>query len=128
MLTDDVIIRDSKINGKGVFAARNFKKGEIVLKWDKSHVLLEEEVKKMKNKEKKYICKFNDVYFEVQEPEKFVNHSCDANTTAKDFCDVAIKDIKQGEEITANYIEELPPGTEMKCNCGSKNCKKIIKS
>ena len=40
----------------------------------------------------------------------------------------ANRDIKKGEEITGDYTEELPPGTYMKCNCGSKKCKKIIRS
>ena len=41
----DVIIKKSKIEGKGVFAARDFKKGEIVVKWDISHQLSPEEAK-----------------------------------------------------------------------------------
>jgi len=36
------------------------------------------------------------------------------------------RDIKKGEEITGDYAEEILTG-EMKCNCGSKNCKKIIR-
>ena len=64
----------------------------------------------------------------MQEPERYVNHSCDANTTAKNPCDIAIRDIKKGEDVTGNYSEELIPNTKMKCNCKSKNCRKIIKS
>jgi len=67
-------------------------------------------------------------YVIMQDPEKYVNHSCDANTTAKQFCDIAKRDIKKGEEITANYKEELSPSTEMKCNCGSKNCVGIVRN
>jgi len=64
----------------------------------------------------------------MQAPEKYINHSCDANTMARDFCDIALRDINLGEEITANYTEELPPGTYMECTCGNIKCKKIIKS
>ncbi|MCK5107688.1 MAG: ASCH domain-containing protein [Nanoarchaeota archaeon] len=39
----------------------------------------------------------------------------------------AARDIKKGEEITSDYSDEMVPGTEMFCNCGSKNCKKIIR-
>jgi len=35
----DVIVKKSKIHGLGVFASRNFKKGEIIIKWDTSHKL-----------------------------------------------------------------------------------------
>ena len=37
----DVIIKDSKIQGKGVFANKNFKKGKMVMKWDASIILTE---------------------------------------------------------------------------------------
>ncbi len=60
-------------------------------------------------------------------PENCVNHSCDANTNAKDFCDVAKGDIAKDEEITADYSETMVPGDAMVCNCGSKNCRKVIK-
>ncbi len=60
----------------------------------------------------------------MQSPERFVNHSCDANTSVKNKCDIASRDIKKGEEITSDYSNQ---GVELfKCCCGSKNCKKII--
>lgn len=62
----------------------------------------------------------------MQEPEKFVNHSCDPNTFVKDFCDVALRDIVEGEEITSDYTDSLFPNTVMLCNCGSNHCKKVI--
>jgi uncharacterized protein len=126
MMTDKVIVKKSAINGNGVFAIRDFKKGEVILHWDISHVLTKEAVDKMSNDEKKYISLLNNTYVIMQEPEKFVNHSCEANTTAKDFCDVAVRDIREGEEITADYTEELPANTSMECHCGSSKCKKII--
>ncbi len=30
----DIVVKKSKIIGKGVFAIRDFKKGEVVLKWN----------------------------------------------------------------------------------------------
>ena len=128
MKTDKVIVKNSGIEGKGVFALRDFKKGEIVLRWNISYTLPKGKVEKMSNKQKKYISFLDDKYIIMQEPEKYVNHSCEPNTTAKNFCDVTIRDIKKGEEITADYTEELPPNTYMECNCGSKKCKKIIRS
>lgn len=128
MKTDNVTIKTSDIHGKGVFASRDFKVGEIVLRWDISNVLSENEVSKMTQEETRYITFLDDKYVLMQEPERFVNHSCDANTTAKQFCDVAKRDIKRGEEITANYQEELPPNTYMECHCGSPSCIGAISS
>ena len=48
-----VIIRNSKIQGKGVFAGTDFKKGDIVMKWDDSVILTEKEAKKIPEKYKK---------------------------------------------------------------------------
>jgi SET domain-containing protein len=124
----DVIVKDSKIHGKGVFAARNFKKGEIVLKWDISHELTKEQLDKMPENEKRYVTFFNGKFVLMQPPERYVNHSCVANTYANNFCDVAKRDIKKGEEITADYAEEGVPDLNMKCKCGSKNCRGVIKS
>ena len=123
----DVIVKKLKIEGFGVFASRDFKKGEIVIQWDLSHQLSPEEAKKVSTKEKRYLAYFNGKYILMQPPAKYVNHSCSANTYAKDFCDVAKRNIKKGEEITGDYSDDETPGFEMVCHCGSKNCRKIIK-
>ena len=128
MRTDNVVVKSSSIHGKGVFAARDFKAGEIILRWDVTDILSEEEVKKMSSEEKRYVSCIDGKHIRMQEPEKFVNHSCNANTTAKQFCDIANRDIKTGEEITTNYRKELPSNTYIKCNCGGKNCIGIIKN
>ena len=123
-----VIVKKSKIEGKGVFAARDFKKGEIVLKWDNSKKLTKDELKKVPEVKKKYVSYNKGKVIYMQPPERYVNHSCNANTKIQNSCDVAIRDIKKGEEITSDYSEDLPPDSKMKCNCGSKNCRGIIVS
>ncbi|MGC8929447.1 MAG: SET domain-containing protein [Candidatus Woesearchaeota archaeon] len=124
----DIIVKKSKIHGLGVFASRNFKKGEIVIKWDTSHKLTKREVDKLPEEEKRYIVYLDGKYILMQPPAKYVNHSCDANTYSDNFCDVAKRDIRKGEEITANYSETMAPDEYMECKCGSKNCRKIIKA
>lgn len=126
MQSDIVIVKSSSINGKGVFAAKDFKKGEVVLHWDTSNLITKEEFEKKTDKEKTNIFLVNNKYGIMAEPEKYANHSCNANTTTKNFCDIAIRDISIGEEITVDYSEALPHGVILKCNCGSNNCKKII--
>jgi SET domain-containing protein len=124
----DFIVNKSKIEGKGVFAACDFKKGEIVLRWDISHELTAEEVKELPEKEKGYVAFMNGKYILMQPPARYVNHSCEANTYAENFCDIAKSDIKKGEEITGDYSENEVPGFEMKCNCGSRKCRGTIRS
>ena len=122
----DVIVKESKIDGKGVFADRDFTKGEIVTKWNCSKTLTKTEAENASEEDKSYITFVKGRYTLLQPPEKYVNHSCNPNTTVKDFCDVAIRDITKGEEITGDYSEDSPPDFVMQCNCGSKNCRGTI--
>ena len=55
-----------------------------------------------------------------------MNHSCNANIKNIEGYDTAIKDIKEGEEITCNYLDETIPFITMNCNCGSKDCRKVL--
>ncbi len=127
MKKDKVSIKNSKIHGKGVFANKNFKKGEIVLHWDISNTITKKQLDSLSEKDKGYITNIHRKFIVMQEPEKYVNHSCNPNTKIKNFSDVAIKNIKLAEEITGDYSEDLPKGMYIKCRCNSKNCKKTIK-
>ncbi len=124
----DVVVRKSGIHGKGVFAARDFRKGEVVLKWDTSNELTEKELRTLPEKKKKYVICLDGRYVLMKPPETYVNHSCDNNVIAKSHCDVAIRDIRKGEEITSDYSRECDKSFRMKCSCGSRNCRKFIRS
>jgi SET domain-containing protein len=118
---NNLIIKKSKIHGKGLFANKDFKEGEIVLKWNPTP-LTEEETNNLTTKQEEYTISKNGKYYSMNSPEKYMNHSCEPNTkmNLNDFCDIAIKDIKKGEEITSYYSNKK--GNEEACNCGSKNC------
>ena len=60
----------------------------------------------------------------MQSPEKFVNHSCEPNTHVKNSCDVAVRNIKKGEEITSDYGKNN--FVSFICKCGGKNCRGAI--
>jgi len=60
----------------------------------------------------------------------YINHSCSPNVgLMENGVWVAIKNIKIREEICCDYgTFETCSKWSMKCNCGSKNCRKIITS
>ncbi len=123
-----IIVKDSKIHGKGVFANKDFKKGEVVVDWSTcSKKISEKKVKLMPEEQRKFISYFEDTgYILFSAPAIYVNHSCDANTKKGDgMFDVALRDIKKGEEITADYVKEKAL-VKFKCTCGTKNCRGII--
>jgi len=123
----EVIIKKSEIQGKGVFANKDFKKGEVVIQWKIGKIFTKKEVEvlpKDKQKYKNHIGR--NKYIIANPPEGLVNHSCNPNTFVKDSSDVALRDIKKGEEIVSDYTREGPSSSFI-CNCGKKNCKKEIK-
>lgn len=122
----DLIVRKSNKEGLGVFVVRHFEKDEIVLPWEAERILEESELSSLTHKEKEYISRRGDgKYILFTEPGRYVNHSCDPNTKAEKNANVAIRDIKEGEEITTDY--ELEGAlNQFQCHCGSKNCRGLI--
>jgi SET domain-containing protein len=120
----DVVVKKSKIHGHGVFAARDFKKGEVVLPWNLDRVISKRQRDSLSIWRRHHtIYLGHGKYAILRSPERFVNHSCNPNTQVKNFCDVAIKKIRKGEEVTGSYFQEYSNIKGMKCKCGSKNCR-----
>jgi SET domain-containing protein len=104
---NDVTIRKGNIFGKGVFAKRDFKKGEIVILYT-LRKLTEKEFHDLPKKEKNFVHKHWGTYYLYSIPERYVNDSSNQNTlqNLKVRCDVAIRDIKKGEEITTDATKD----------------------
>lgn len=104
----DVYIGKGKLAGKGVYAARDFKKGELVKHWDLKP-LTQAEFDTLPKSEHMFVHTFNGKLFLFPEPSRYTNHS--ANPTVRsDFerqCDYAIRDIKKGAPITINANLEV---------------------
>ena len=120
-------IRKSKI-GKGIFATRDIKKNELIFMFC-GRVLRERTYESHLNcdlqiGQKKYIYPFPASF------GRFTNHSCNPNAGLKGKQKiVAITNIKSGEEITLDYSTTTSDVKwKMSCKCGSKKCRKIIRS
>jgi hypothetical protein len=127
-MTHNVIVKKSPKQGKGVFAARDFKTGDFVLEIDDSHVVTDES--SLTEKEHAFdLDYFGDKIILLQEPEKYINHSCDPNVYVKTKNGVrnvyAMVDIKKDEEITYDYSINGDNEGTFTCNCGSANCRKV---
>lgn len=136
----DVEIKYVEGKGKGIFALRDFKEGELILEITGEVIETEnpqdypEEITEHWGPLGKEGNKYR--FIKPESPWKYMNHSCDSNAgIINDRNLVAARDIKKGEEITIDYstvdIESLTQGKKqlsMECKCGSKNCRKIIKT
>lgn len=115
----NIEIKITKNKGKGIYANVDFIAGETILIF-KGNIINQRNIYSVQ------ISSFEHI--DVEEPERYVNHSCDSNCGIKNKLElVAIKDIKKGEEITFDYaMTEYEISEQIKCYCGSDNCRKII--
>jgi hypothetical protein len=121
-----VEVRRSPIHGVGVYARRAFEAGEVVLRWDTSRRLTAGEAASLPEEERRYTHPFDDgTTLLMQPPERYVNHSCDNNTAVRDFCDVAVRRISEGEEVTSDYSAD-GSGSRFVCSCGAGNCRGVV--
>ena len=60
---------------------------------------------------------------------EYLNHSCSPTAGVKGRNRiVAMRALKKGEEVTIDYaLTETYPLWHMKCSCGAKNCRKVVK-
>lgn len=121
-----VEVRKSSIHGVGVYALRAFKAGEVVLQWDISHIVPNEELNSLSDNELAFTHPLDEnKTVIVQPPERYVNHSCDNNTVVRGSCDVAVRDIAPGEEITSDYCSD-GAGRKFACLCGAVSCRGTV--
>ena len=103
----DLIIGKGKLAGKGVYAGRDFKKGEVVSHYN-IKLLTQEEFENLPKNEKMFThSHFGQIYLYLP-PDRYVNHSKNPNTyqDLKNKCDVASRDIKKGEMITCDATKD----------------------
>jgi SET domain-containing protein len=125
----NVVVKESRISGKGVFSSKNFREGEVILEMDDSHVVSDPSklTKEQHEFELDYLADGKIVV--MQAPERYINHSCDPNSYVKTVNGIrkvfAMRDIQKGEEIVGDYsINGHNEGT-FKCRCGSENCRLV---
>lgn len=90
-------VKKSGIHGKGLFAARNVKAGEVLGSIKYNPV----------DEDGPYVLWLGEQGIKVDCELKFINHSKKPNACYCDDLDVvALKNIKKGEEITHDYGDD----------------------
>jgi len=129
-----VVVRQSSINGKGVFALKDIARGELVLAIDDARLVTDESPLDASKGELEYHCDYlaDGKVVLMPFPERHINHSCDPNTYVKTLLGVryvfALRPIRAGEEVTYDYCINGFGDTLWQCNCGSARCRKTIHS
>ncbi|HUI40027.1 MAG TPA: SET domain-containing protein [Methanothrix sp.] len=126
----------SKIEGYGVFAGEYIPKGTIVFFYGKGDSFVPKERFQSSSEDEKELFYKYGVEDEAGNwlvKEDDINHSCDSNILSLFvdgiYCDIAVKDINPGEEMTIDYglfYSSFPWSEE--CRCNSPICRKIFGS
>lgn len=106
-MPEAITIGKGNLDGKGVFASKDFKKGETVICYH-LQPLTKEEYYKLPDREKQFVHRHRGTYMLYGIPERYVNHSHTPNTyqDLNRRCDIALKDIKKGEMITTDSSKD----------------------
>ncbi|MFA5127452.1 MAG: SET domain-containing protein-lysine N-methyltransferase [Patescibacteria group bacterium] len=125
-----VIVKKSPIAGKGIFAAQNFKIGEVVFVLH-GPIIKYPTVPDWRNGQNWLnIAKFTWKIPDHDNVWNYINHSCRPNSLLTGGTKVvAIRPISNGDEVVIDYsCTEAVAAWKMKCHCRQKNCRGVIRS
>lgn len=126
-------VKRSPIHGKGLFARRPIQANQIVAVKG-GHVLERtawREIEKELGAAEIQLTK--DLFIApVSADERdgamlYLNHSCEPNCAIQgQIVFVAMRDIREGEEVTIDWATTDDDDYEMICNCGAASCRGIV--
>ena len=127
---EGIEVRPSRIDGKGCFATRPFRKGRKIAEMTGERVSRVEAARRMRGRRRLHICAVDSSWgvdgSRGGNGMQYVNHSCTPNTflriTYGHIIFFALRDIEPGEELTLDYVESYHPDT-YRCRCDSEKCR-----
>jgi SET domain-containing protein len=119
----DIIVKEAGSKGKGVFARRDFSRGEFIFRRRHGQVVRNDAIGALSEEDQRHLCELDwERSAVLLAPGCYLNHACDPNAMRKGTHVFAWKDICQGEEITIDYRLNAFTGEHWDCACGSANC------
>lgn len=99
----DITIGKGSMSGKGLYAARDFKKDEVVIRYELKPLTFKE-LKALPPEDYAATHNVNGQIFLYPEPVRYVGHSTNPNVRNdhEQQADIALRDIKTGELITVD--------------------------
>ncbi|KAF8847839.1 SET domain-containing protein, partial [Acephala macrosclerotiorum] len=143
-----VVVRDSTINGLGLFAGEFIKQGNIIIEYAGEEISEEENtIREARDKEQGKVLSYRfridrrtvidaDGAERKGNESRYINHSCRPNSKVR-VCRLngrrhlifyALRNIAVEEEITFDYKFELEidSSDRIKCRCGTKDCRGFL--
>ena len=142
-----IVVRRSRVQGRGVFATRDFKRGDRVCEYRGERISHDEATERYDDEEMK---RHHTFLFGVDDElcidgmrggndARFINHSCDPNAYARierrRVFIYAKRAIRAGDEIFYDYWYSTDEGYSLDdlkrlypCRCGSPKCRGTLAS
>ena len=132
-ISSSAAVKESSIQGRGLFATQPIRKGEIVCVKG-GHIFDRRTLDAVKDILGPSEIQIDQDLFigplTAEEREGsmiFSNHSCDPNIGVKgQITFVAMRDIEAGEELTHDWATTDDDTYEMDCTCGARNCRGTV--
>ncbi len=125
----DVVVKDAGRKGKGVFALRDFKKGEFIFRRRNGKIVSDSDLPMLSEEDQRHLCELDrGISAVLLPPGCYLNHACDPNAMRKGSYVYAWRNISRGEEITIDYRLNAYTGEQWECYCGSANCRGYVVS
>src|SRR3989442_5821523 len=124
----NIEVRQSPIEGSGIFATRPFGEGDRITRVNVVREITPAMPIREDLDERIDHCAYpDDKVVLIAFPERHVNHSCDPNAYERfegglSYL-VARRTIALGEEITIDYNINITNGTAWPCRCGATRCR-----
>ena len=126
------IVKTSPVEGGGMFANEDIKRGEKLIVWGGNYVDKKEAEKW--RRQGKLVMQWDDDLYSYEDRGDddgyFINNSCDPNMWMADaYTLIARRDIKKDEELTADYaLWEADENyvSKWECKCGSSLCRERV--
>jgi hypothetical protein len=123
----DVIVKAAGVKGKGVFALRDFTRGEFIFRRRHSQVVHNDQIDSLSLEDQRHLCELDWEHSAVLlAPGCYLNHACDPNAMRSGTRVFAWRAIRQGEEITIDYRLNAFTDERWSCACGSANCQGVV--
>ena len=131
---NSILVKESLIHGKGIFASSFIPKDSVIMKIE-GEIISGDECERREEEEDNVYIFWNgdDCYIDTAQTEKikYINHDCNYNCDVEEGPDksiilIAVKEINPGDELTIDYgYEEIYE--DCSCNsCLSSPVKKAV--
>ena len=138
-----ILVRDSHIHGRGVYAARRIRQGERIIEYRGERITWREADRRPPSDpddpHHTFFFSLDDGRHVIDanvrgNAARWINHSCEPNCETEESDDgrvyiQALRDIRRGEELLYDYClvvdERLTPTLkrQYQCRCGSTHCR-----